>query len=117
MRRRVSVGLEPQTGVQSNKERGRKMKYIAFWEARPDDMDKVIEKYNLLKSDEGLHEKFPRCISKNFSLGGALKGFQLFETEDPEQLVNASLYYMPEVEMEFVPIVETERVIESYLKQ
>ncbi len=93
------------------------MKYIVFWEARPEDIEGVIEKYNLLKSDEGLSGKFPRCISKNYSMGGALEGFQLFETEDPEQLINASLFYMPEVKMEFIPIVESEKVIENYVKQ
>ncbi|MFX0201505.1 MAG: DUF3303 domain-containing protein [Candidatus Hodarchaeota archaeon] len=93
------------------------MKYIAFFELDPEDFEKVIEKYRqgLAEIEKGT-EKYPKPLSEPYGMGGEFKGFQLYETDNPEQLVNLALYYAPEMKHKFVPIFEVAKVIELYQK-
>ena len=93
------------------------MKYIAFFELDPEDFDKVIEKYRqvLAETEKGT-EKYPKALSKPYGMGGEFKGFQLFETDDPEQMANIALHYAPEMKHKFVPIFEIAKVVELYQK-
>ncbi len=86
------------------------MKYIGFWEFDPKDFDKVLKKY----VDQDSWPDFPETISEGFGLGGEFRGFQLYETDNPEHLTNLSLYYMPEMEFNFIPIFEVAKVVERY---
>lgn len=93
------------------------VKYIAFFELDPEDFEKVIEKYRqgLAEIEKGT-EKYPKPLSEPYGMGGEFKGFQLYETDNPEQLVNLALYYAPEMKHKFVPIFEVAKVIELYQK-
>ena len=93
------------------------MKYIVFWEMCPEDFDKVIPKFReAMEEREKGTEKFPKPLSKNYSVGGQWKGFMLYEDATPEQLANVVLHYRPEVKFKIMPIVEAAKTIEIYLK-
>ena len=91
------------------------MNYIAFWEYCPEDFDKVIEKYKQVMAErEKGTEKFPKILFPPHGMGGEHKGFTLYENPTPEQLTNVVLHYMPEMKFKFVPIFESDKVIELY---
>ena len=93
------------------------MKYICFWEFKPEDFDKIIEKYKqAMKDREKFPEKFPKILFPPHSLGGEWKGFTIYETDTPEPLLNLVLHYSPEEKMKFVPILESVKALELYLK-
>lgn len=88
------------------------MKYIGFWELDPKDFDKVLKKY----LDQDSWPDFPETITEGYGLGGEFRGFQLYETDNPEHLTNLALYYAPEMEFTFTPIFEIAKVVEAYQK-
>lgn len=93
------------------------MKYIAFWEFNPEDFEKVIEKFMQIRAERNTGaKKYPKSLSAAFTMVGEPKGFQLFETDDPEQLVNLSLHYVPLVKFKFIPIIESTKGVEIYHK-
>jgi len=93
------------------------LNYIAFWEYCPEDFDKVIEKYKQVMAErEKGTEKFPKRLFPAHGMGGEPKGFTLYENPTPEQLTNVVLHYMPEMKFKFVPIFESDKVIELYQK-
>lgn len=93
------------------------MKYIAFWEFNREDFEKVIEKFMQIHVERKLRaEKYPKSLSAAYTMVGEPKGFQLFETDDPEQLVNLSLHYVPLVKFNFIPIIESTKGVEIYQK-
>ena len=93
------------------------VKYIAFWEFDPDDFEKVTEKFLQIRAERGKeNEKYPKSLSAAYTMIGKPKGFQLFETDDSEQLANLTLHYVPLVEFKFVPIIESSKGVELYQK-
>ena len=93
------------------------MKYIAFWEYDPKDLEKVRTKW--MKFGEVAEKKpgvFPKSISKSYAMFEGHSGFQLFETDDPKQLVGMMMYYSPEAEFRFIPIIELKEASEAYEK-
>ena len=93
------------------------MKYICFWEFKPEDFDKMIEKYKqAMEGREKVPEKFPKILFGPYSLGGEWKGFTVYEDATPEQMTNLILHYTPEEKMKFVPIFEGAKFIEIYMK-
>lgn len=69
------------------------MKYVAFWEFCPEDIDKVIEKSKQATAErEKGSEKFPKILLPAHSLGGEFKGFTVYEDATPEQLTNVVLH-------------------------
>ena len=92
------------------------MKYIVFWEFCPEDIDKVIEKSKQAMAErEKGSEKFPKIIFPAHSLCDEFKGFTI-EEATPEQIANLVFQYMPEMRVKFVPILESAKIIEQYLK-
>lgn len=92
------------------------MKYIAFWEFCPEDLDKVIEKYNaLLEGREKAPEKYAETLFPPHSMGGENKGFTIVEAT-PEQMTNTILHYMPVMKLKYVPILESRKIIETRMK-
>ncbi len=87
------------------------MKFIAFWEMKPEDTVKVIPKYQ--KRDElgGMKTLYGPC-----HIGGQSKGFTIVETDDPGALVNYSNYYTPDLTMTIYPIADSKDVVQSWFK-
>jgi hypothetical protein len=89
------------------------MKYLAFWEYDPEDLEKARVKW--MKFGEVAEKKpelFPKSISKSYAMFEGHSGFQLFEADDPKQLVAMMMYYTPEAEFRFIPIVELKEASE-----
>ncbi len=93
------------------------MKYIAFWEFNPEDMDTVLKKWmDFRAKSEKSPDDYPKSFSDSFSMAGQFKGFQLTEADDPEKLSKMVLHYMPELEFEIVPIFDAAKTAELYQK-
>ena len=93
------------------------MKYIAFWEFCPEDIDKVIERYKqVIAERQKFPDKYPKVIFGPFGMGGESKGFVGLETDDPEQMAKWVLAYWPVERINFVPILEVSKWIELYQK-
>jgi hypothetical protein len=86
------------------------MKFIAFWEMKPEDAGKVIQKFSK-REELGLKTLYGPC-----HIGGQAKGFTIFEADDPGVLTNYSSYYTPELTMVIYPIDDSKAVVESWLK-
>ena len=94
-----------------------KLKFIAFYEWKPEDMDKVLErKAQTVAIREKDPERFPKVIFGPFAMGGEAKSFVVYETDNPDQLWNIALHYAPFVKWKFVPIQESAKVVELYQK-
>ena len=93
------------------------MNYIAFWEFKPEDLDKIIEKFKqaMAERDQGTG-KFPKFLFPSHSIGGEFKGFAIYENPTQEQLMNVALHFSPEEKIKFIPIFESAHFIEQYLK-
>ena len=89
------------------------MNYIAFWEFKPEDLEKVIEKfkYAMAEREKGTG-KFPKILFPPHSIGGEYKGFTIYEDATPEQLMNVTMYFSPEEKVKFMPIFEVAKLIE-----
>ena len=92
------------------------MKYILFWEFCPKDFDKVVERYLALGKEVEKHpDKFPKVIFNSQTMAGETKGFQVVESTS-EQMTEAMIFWKGELTLKFVPIVETAKIVEKYLK-
>ncbi len=86
------------------------MKFIAFWEMKPEDAAKVIQKFSK-RQELNLKTLYGPC-----HIGGQAKGFTILEAEDPSVLTDYSSYYTPELTMVIYPIDDSKAVVESWLK-
>ena len=93
------------------------MKFIGFWEFKPEDFDKVIEKSEeaMAEREKGT-EKFPKFLFPAHGMGDGWNGFAIYENVTPDQMTNLVLHFMPEMTIQFVPIFETKKATERYLK-
>jgi len=93
------------------------MNYIGYWDICPDDFDKVIEKFQQAMADRAKGgEKYPKVIFPPQSLGGEWKGFTIYGDATPDQLTNLVLLYKGVMNFRIVPIFESAKFIEKYLK-
>lgn len=93
-----------------------KMKYLEFFEYSPEDLDKLIDKNvklgELRKNNPG---KYPEHLFPSHHIAGQTKGFTVIEATS-EQIANGVVYWYPELKLKFMPIIETTKFIEQYLK-
>ena len=92
------------------------MKYIVFWEYRPEDFDKVIERFIAYAKEVEKHpDKYPKVLFPTHSMAGETKGIEIIEATS-DQMTNEVLYWMGLVPLRFVPLHEAAKVVETYLK-
>jgi hypothetical protein len=92
------------------------LKYIVFWEFSPEEMDKVTEKS--VKHQEEMKKnpgKYPEYLFPPHTIGGQTKGFSVVEATS-DQIVNGVMYWRPELKLKYMPIIESAKSIEQYLK-
>ena len=95
---------------------GEEMKYIVFWEFSSEDMGKVIEKsIKAQKEAEANPGKYPEYIFPPHSISGQPKGFSVVKAT-PEQIVTGVNYWSPELKLKYMPIIESAKFIEHYMK-
>jgi hypothetical protein len=99
-----------------NERRDKKMKYIVFWEFCPEDLDKVLERVQAFGKDGEKHpDKYPKVIFSSHSMAGETKGFEIVEAT-LEQMTEDITFFIGYVTLKFVPILDTVKIVESYLK-
>ncbi len=92
------------------------MKYLVKWEFDVDQVDALIAKemkYQTLQKENP--EKYP----KNYiPLLAAPDGtiYTIWEVDDPQQIANKVAYMMPEGKAKLVPLIESTKFIEAYMK-
>ncbi len=92
------------------------MKYIVFWEFCPEDFDKVLENVQTFSKDSEKHpDKYPEVIFSTHSLAGETKGFEIVEAT-VEQMADDIAFWVGSVTLKFVPILDTAKIVEKYLK-
>jgi len=93
------------------------MKFIAFWEYNAEDTAKCIDKLKqaMAERDKGT-ERFAKMIFGPYHFNGETKGFSVYETDDPDKLMNIAIFYGPEMKWKFIPIIETGKSAELWLK-
>ena len=92
------------------------MKVIAFYELRPEDFDKVIAKDQKLHEErKRFPEKFPKKLFPD-CITGYCKGFVIYEVDNEEQLMNLQMHLFPEMRFKFVPLIDAEKFMETYVK-
>jgi hypothetical protein len=92
------------------------MKYIVFWEFDPKDMEKVIKKtMEFNKKRDKDPEKLQKLIFPPHSMFNETKGFSITEST-LEQMAEATMWFFPEMKMKYVPIIESAKMMELFLK-
>ena len=94
-----------------------KVKYISFYEFKPEDLDKVIllfQKMQELRAKGDVN--YPKAITPTYGYQGEPSGFALFEVDNPQQINNHYIHYHPLVKYKWVPITEAADFIVTYLK-
>ncbi len=92
------------------------MKYILFWECRPEEFDKVVEKHRAWLKDREEHpDKYAEVLFASHFMAGETKGFQVVEATS-EQIGAGMIFWLGVLTLKFVPILDASKVIESYLK-
>ncbi len=94
------------------------MKYIAFWEMKPEDTPKVFAKFQkkIKIGDEKLFGAGLKTLFGPYHIGFQTKGFTVMETDNPEELANYSSYYLPELQVKIYPIIDSKDMVASWLK-
>jgi len=98
------------------------MKFIMFWEYCREDTDKVLAKFQkfheALKKNPQKHVKliFPTSHLSEPSETGMMKGISIYESDDEEKLIDFTLAYYPEMRIKIVPLMDSARTAELYLK-
>jgi hypothetical protein len=96
------------------------VKYICFFEAKPEEVDKILEKWSKREEerekDPEVDVKYTKVLFPPHAFGSGLsKGFSVDEAS-PEQIMNTTMFWFPEMKVEFVPIYDLVEVSKIYLK-
>lgn len=93
------------------------MKVIKFWKLCPEDLDKGIAKFGkLLEEMNKAPEKYPKYVVPPHGVGDVFKGISILEADNEEQLVNYILAVTPEFKIKFIPLIDSSKAIELYMK-
>ena len=94
------------------------MKYICYFEFNPEDTDKIMKKWlkreEERKKDPEVDAQYTKVIFPPHQTGYC-EGFSVDEAT-PTQLLNTTMFWFPEVRVNFMPIYDMEKVTELYLK-
>lgn len=92
------------------------MKYLVKWEFDSEKAEKLIEKeMKYQKLIKETPEKYPKNFIPLFSTPDGTV-YTIWEVDKPEQIANKIAYMMPEGRAKLVPLMETEKFIEAYMK-
>lgn len=81
------------------------MKYIGYWEFDLRDWDKAFELDEHISATRRENPKdFPEIVLGAHFIGGSNKGLTIFETDDPKELLNVSLRFVPVLTWKFIPL-------------
>ncbi|NHJ38540.1 MAG: hypothetical protein FK731_00805 [Asgard group archaeon] len=93
------------------------MKFIMFWDYDPKDLVVVLEKMKkLVELQKENPQKYPEIICGPFLYSGESSGLTICLATNDEQIVNLHLYYQPELELNFMPVVEIDTALKIIKK-
>ena len=91
------------------------MKYIAYSEFCPEDIEKVLKKFGEYKKEleenPGKYQEY--LFPPHFT--GQTKGFSIVEGT-PEQINNVLIFWTPLIKFKYIPIREAAKYFEQYMK-
>ena len=89
-------------------------KYIVFWKYDPDNLEKIIEKsLNAQAEAAKAPEKYAKYLFPPHHTGYC-KGFSISEVSDPSQIARSMVYWFPEMELKYVPIIDNDDMLKTY---
>ena len=92
------------------------MLFAAFWKYEAEDTEKVIEKLKQRMATIEKDTSFAKLVYGPYTFNGQRKGFSVYETDDPDKLASLQIFYSPEMTWKFVPLIDTRKASELYLK-
>ena len=81
------------------------MKYIGYWEFDLENTDKAFElnaKIEVTRKEKP--DDFPDIVLGAHNIAGSNKGLTIFETDDPDKLLQISLRFSPVIRWKFLPL-------------
>jgi hypothetical protein len=97
--------------------RNGKVKYVKFFEVSIEDLDEMIEKWGkYLEKSKKTPEKYPTYVFPPHGLGKLSKGVSIIEADKEEQLINYMLELSPPLKIKFVPLIDSSKAMEIYMK-
>jgi len=84
------------------------MKYIGYWEFDLENSEKASElmkKLGVARKEKP--DDFPDIVLGAHNIAGSNKGLTIYETDDPEKLLQVSLRFSPIVRWKFLPLYPT----------
>jgi hypothetical protein len=101
------------------------MKYIVFWEYKPENVAKVIEKAlqsqaMTEKMTERELQNWPTTIFPPHTIRreeNKIKGFTIVDATDSAQIARSIVYWFPELIQQYVPINDNMELIKIYQEQ
>jgi hypothetical protein len=92
------------------------MRYLSIWSFDGEEVEKVIEKYQLLRKDrEENPKKYPKILYPDHSTINSWGGFTVIEGTH-EQLITLRQFWGTMMDFEFIPVMEGSKVAEMQLK-
>jgi hypothetical protein len=92
------------------------MRYLSIWSFDGEEVDKVIERYQLLGKDrEKNPDKYPKILYPDHSTVESWGGITVIEGTHV-QLMNLRQFWGTMVDFEFIPVIESSKVAEMQLK-
>jgi len=110
--------MSSEVGSHTNTNKARRneimTKYIVFFKYNPEDIDAVIKKaIKSIALAEESPEKYAKYLFPPHHTGYS-KGFSIIEVSDPEQIKRSMVYWFPELQQQFVPIIDNQEMIKAY---
>jgi hypothetical protein len=88
-----------------------KMIVSLLWEYDPEDLETVIEKIEELgEKQKKSPEKYAKIICGPYFFNGESKGLTICQAENDVQLFNLHFYFQPELDIQFIPLLEREEL-------
>jgi hypothetical protein len=83
------------------------------WNYDLDKLEQILLKIKALDDKRKEHpEKYPVMICGPYFFSGESRGIAVCETDNDVQIINLHMYFQPELDLSFVPIVDTETAFE-----
>lgn len=100
------------------------LKFLVFYEFKAEDYDKIIAKSKKIEEER---KKSPEKFAKNLfpahiltgdlpTLTKDMRAFAIAEVDDPQPLINAIAYWIPEMTVKLVRIEDATKIVEAYEK-
>lgn len=93
------------------------MLFLGFWWYSSENAQSYVKKFKQLTEERKKGtEKSPKLVYGPYHFAGQRKGFVVYETDSAEELMTIAMFYSPELEFKFVPLIDNAKTMELYDK-